>query len=391
MKYFFFILTTSLMILSFQNCGEGFDYRSEFSEQDTSIPDGYVLIEDMIVDKEMLVSQTLDGDKPVSLATDSSDVLQQGLKEIKTRLWPNGDLYYKFESSVTNKQKRRFREACRQISAFAPVRCIEAGSGRKVFLLVRTLKNEDTPFCGQGHIGFKKEQGVMSLRMNETCWELPQIVEHELMHCFGISHEHIRPDAVDHIVNLDPDGLGGYTGTVGYTIDSSLVDYMTQAYDYSSIMHYNSYLYGKKTLWKKDFALSDPNGEVKYQNYMSLTDHRTLYNLYKNSTNSKTWPTWNSVSQYISDNPVTFEVNCRSGSKNRLACVSLTGPIVDYQVLSASQCANHSKIGMKGSNTIWVEKGCNAKIRVKTKARFANSFQIEGVFKYTQKSVLKKY
>uniref|UniRef100_A0A1I7WN68 Metalloendopeptidase n=1 Tax=Heterorhabditis bacteriophora TaxID=37862 RepID=A0A1I7WN68_HETBA len=69
------------------------------------------------------------------------------------------------------------------------------------------------------------------------------IIWHEVMHAIGFEHEHQRPDRDSFIhvkySHVEPGQLGNFE-----KISSSEVDY-PDTYDYKSIMHYDSFAFGK--------------------------------------------------------------------------------------------------------------------------------------------------
>lgn len=373
----------STLFFGYQNCQQNAFKSNKDQDFFPGPPEGYVQLGDMYLPQHLVKSNTDDDtvDSPV----------MEGVSAKWVTLWPEGKLYYEFHPNVTAEERKRFREACVNVSAFAGVKCVNAGNVAPpppYVVKVMTL-DPGWRYCGSSAVGMNTGRGGQYLYMNRKCWMVPPIVEHEIMHAFGLAHEQHRPDRNDYIDVYDAET--GYSSNNISDILNVPLRLMTQTYDYESIMHYNSYLNGIKVFWKKGFDLSHPDGEILYQNYMSIRDHRSLYNLYKDSPFPKTNPTWSQYSAYRNSKPVTFQIRCKSAPMERRVCFEATGGNLSFEVINSnSACRSNTNIGQSG-RTVWIEKGCEAKLKITTNSVFTNVFQINGYEKYTQAKVIKTY
>lgn len=370
-----------IVLMPFQNCQQG-EFEAISTKMDPNhvpVPKGYTLSGDVIIPNHLLQD-----------SNDSSEA-QEGVAKKGVKLWPNGELIYSFSSDITKAQKSRFHKACDRLTRFAGIRCKPMPAGYqatyKPYIYVVNLPADHT-YCGWSWLGYSHPG--QNLAMNVDCWHIPQVIEHELMHAFGVSHEQTRPDRDLYVNYYDADT--GYAAGNNDIIKDPL-RLMTGVYDYESIMHYNSWLRGHKILWKKNYPLSDPRGEIKWQNYLSIRDHRTLYRLYKNSTLPKTSPTWAEYSAHRNSLPQVFKIRCQSKFNERRVCYEGSNGTTSYKVLSSNiQCQGYNGGGLgQTGNTIWLERGCEAFLKITTTSHFANVFQIRGYEKYTPKKVLKIY
>ncbi|XP_078589981.1 zinc metalloproteinase nas-7-like [Branchiostoma floridae x Branchiostoma japonicum] len=113
-------------------------------------------------------------------------------------------------------------------------------------------------FSPVGYYGY-----VNGISLARGCWT-KGIVIHEIMHSLGFYHEQSRPDRDDYVEIIWDNILIGK----GYNFkrqDASLIDSLGTSYDYRSIMHYGSNVfgrgYGKQTIKTKDASKQDMIGQ----------------------------------------------------------------------------------------------------------------------------------
>ncbi len=377
---------TSLFTLTllFQNCGDSLlsaGHSDQTQEQELSPQFELIQVDDMTIARPVTRSENT-GDKVVAM---------QGHSHYYTTLWDSGDLIYEFDSSVSPDQRNRFLRACEEVTAFAGVRCIER-SGQEIYIKIVT----DETGCGSSYLGqpyytednFPKGNGENTwdqyeakLKMSSACWQVPGITEHELLHAFGVNHEHQRYDRDEYVDLIDPNNPSNSYFKFQPPWEG-ISEIQTRRYDYESVMHYKSYMGNKRVLWKKGYDLSDPEGEIQYMNYMSQLDHRTLYRMYENrTTNRMRRPNLERYEEYIANHPVDFILNCTAESGKRVVCIELEEPFT-YEVLSKSKCQKGQSLGTT-DNILWIEDGCTASVRVTTHSRFTPVFQFNGYYSYT--------
>ena len=205
---------------------------------------------------------------------DSSNENEAGLRGVKksnVRLWRNGIIHYQFSPGVTQARRQMFVQACEEMSEFASVKCIPRSSERDHIYVQNTTRN----ICGSSFLGRRGGRQDFTIK----CWGF-RTIQHELMHAFGLSHEHNRMDRDDYITinwqNITP-GLEHNYLKISIANTSHVLNY----YDFDSIMQYDSFggtSNGGIVMYRTDLG---PNrGRLRRSNVMSFGDHYILYALY---------------------------------------------------------------------------------------------------------------
>ncbi len=356
-------------IFLYQNCGGSFEANNDLSAGTTGtelkIPNGYILIDDMIVKKS-------------SMKRGEVNAQGIGVFDKYGKPWPKGRLFYKFDSSVTPEQRKIFLKNCEELGTFAAVSCVEGeGYDGGQHILVRT-QITDEKWCGRATLGMEYPGQVYV--MNSRCWKIPHVAAHELMHAFGVHHEQTRPDR-DEYLTWDWEAVDrtGYSRTNFDMWENP--SHTTNKYDYNSIMHYTSKLNGEIIFWKKGMAKSNFNSKIYWPNFPSLHDHRTLQLMYGGK-----WPTQAAYNEVYDKKQAFFDIRCGSGSKKRRLCFRASGE-VKIVYMGGNNCGEPTRCESRnrssslplcrfnkwghddGKSRIWVEKGCNARFRIWTKAK----------------------
>jgi len=145
-------------------------------------------------------------------------------------LWPNGEVYYRFNESVSEDLKTFFNSAIGEFKKHnIPIIWIHDHSKEKTSYVMILSDNTSNPWSYVGHIGAEQELNLpypnypsgSPLRL--TC------ILHEMCHTVGLEHEHNRPDSDSHIT------LTCDTTDINY---SKEMKFAFGHYDYYSIMHY---------------------------------------------------------------------------------------------------------------------------------------------------------
>lgn len=150
--------------------------------------------------------------------------------------WPNGQVYYTFDSSVTTSSRQAVRRAMDELEAAANLRFVQASSyaGRTVL----KFKNHSSR-------NYVTQIGMMPnvnpfLTMYQPVYIQSWshgILLHEIMHTLGYHHEQNRPDRDNYVrINwscINSDWKDQYKKVDGAKTYS--------AYDFESVMHYSSY------------------------------------------------------------------------------------------------------------------------------------------------------
>lgn len=196
----------------------------------------------------------------------------KGIKKVGVRLWPNGIIRYQFASNVSESQRRLFLNSCAGMGEYADVQCLPRRSQDQNYVIVQGTSDN---VCGSSYLGVYGGGQPLKIR----CWR-SRTIQHELMHAFGMTHEHNRIDRDNYIQvvwnNIDPAiqyafrkiSAGGASHTLSY-------------YDFDSLLHYDSRsgsANGGIVMYRKD--LGPNNGFITQSNVMSYGDHYFLYALY---------------------------------------------------------------------------------------------------------------
>ena len=205
----------------------------------------------------------------------AESLTERGLHESKARLWKNGIIPLKFDGKLTMDQQEEFLNLCNEMGEFADVGCRIKNRKDRDYVQV-LLSNANS--CGSSHVGRKGGRQDLKIR----CWR-PRTIQHELMHAFGLAHEHNRFDRDDHIV-IQWENLKFFSRFSYTKINLNNTGKYLKNYDFKSIMHYDSRSgskNGKMVFYRK--SLGPKNGYVKQSNVMSRGDHYILYALYGGS------------------------------------------------------------------------------------------------------------
>lgn len=204
------------------------------------------------------------------VAESSQELTSKGFTQKTARRWTDGIIRYQFGSGISSYEQQQFLGWCQEMGEYAKVQCLpKRSSDRDYIMITKTSEN----ICGSSFVGRFGGEQPLKIR----CW-VRRTVQHELLHAFGLPHEHNRHDRDDYIQmvweNLDP-RLGSYFKKVN--IDS--VSLYLRSYDYDSVLHYESRAGSKNGLpvfYRKD----RPGATVNLKDRMSFGDHYTLYAMY---------------------------------------------------------------------------------------------------------------
>jgi len=215
---------------------------------------------DMIVESEWVLD-------PEQESSEDGISSQYVLKTV--RPWVNGILRYQFSKNINQRERQEFLSYCSGMGEFADVKCLPKRQKDKDFIFIEKT-NENV--CGLSYLGRAGGQQPLKIR----CWRR-RTIQHELMHAFGVAHEHNRMDRDDYISiiweNLDDRFRSQY-----YKVKLDQVALYLNYYDFDSILHYDSYSGSKNG--KIVFYRRENKSTVKQTESMSFGDHYTLYALY---------------------------------------------------------------------------------------------------------------
>ncbi|CAJ0568514.1 unnamed protein product, partial [Mesorhabditis spiculigera] len=154
-------------------------------------------------------------------------------KESAHNRWINNIVPYAVSPQYTSQQKQIIRSSLRGMEKISCFRFVERKSEKDYVFIVPL----DGCYSYVGRIG-----GGQLMSLSPDCLA-DFIIWHEMMHAIGFEHEHQRPDRDNHLTvkyeNVIPAQMVNFE-----KIRANEVDYPDK-YDYSSLMHYDSYAFGK--------------------------------------------------------------------------------------------------------------------------------------------------
>jgi hypothetical protein len=222
----------------------------------------WVQVGDMFVPPDILVDEDHE-----------EGILSRGFKKNSVRPWRNGIIRYVFASNVSQSRRNQFLQACFEMGEFADVECLPRRSQDRDYIVVQHTNQSN--ICGSSYLG--RYGGAQALKIR--CWR-SRTLQHELMHAFGISHEHNRYDRDDYITIRWENIIPGLEHN-WRKVRQSQTSHITGGYDFESIMQYDSFGGSKNggiVLYRT--SLGPHRGRIRQSNEMSYGDHLILYSIY---------------------------------------------------------------------------------------------------------------
>jgi hypothetical protein len=172
------------------SCG---DFDSNTTSRSLILQSGDVLVDDMILDPNLIDDEDLKNYMPEVYLELYSQPKALAVIQTEVKTWPNGQVYFLFDKSVSEQSQRTILEVCNSFSNFAKIRCSETPSKNTHSVFVTTA---NTPCSGYANLGYRPNQ-TQILHLNISCSQTllrEWLIPHELLHVLGIIHEHQHPD-----------------------------------------------------------------------------------------------------------------------------------------------------------------------------------------------------
>lgn len=144
-------------------------------------------------------------------------------------LWPNRQVHYTFDSSVSSGLQANIRTAMNTIERQTCLRFFHRSSQRN-YILFTSHSNDG---CSS-HVGL--QGGSQEVTLGPGCNNIGIII-HEIGHALGLWHEQSRPDRDNFVRILNSNIQSGKESNFAKR-NSHEVDYHGTTYDYGSVMHY---------------------------------------------------------------------------------------------------------------------------------------------------------
>lgn len=282
-----------LVIIGFQNCGEGFDVESADLESlcvPNNLNKNEVLAGDMILDTDSILSKGGRSNK------NDGQQAATGFTIYQSTYWKDGIIPVEFNLTHPNKAARKqlFLEVCAEWGKHAYIECIPR-TNETNYLYVHDTNNA----CNT-HVGAGKNGGKRSFNFGlDWCWEWRPVL-HDFGHVLGLMHEHQRPDRDSYVTiieeNIDP--------ASAYVYDKFQTTETQSAYDFHSVMHYHPYAFSKAP----NLAVMVP--KPAYQNKFSIMGKYTNLSQLDIETIQKMYPVEGTPEPTPTPTPVQ-KANCK--------------------------------------------------------------------------------
>jgi hypothetical protein len=221
-------------------------FHSSFARaQDLEIPEGYVLVDDLVLPQEVVF-----GDATYSATA-----------------WTGGVVPYAFDANVTTAQQLVAIDAMAEWAAAANVVFIPRTTEANWI----KFKDATTNSSFVGMIGGSQTINVFN-------WNFRFIVCHEICHALGFWHEQQRPDRNTFVTintaNITPSAIGNFNISTGATTFG--------AYDFDSVMHYGQFAFSSNG--QPTITVLPPNqsfqGSIGQRQHLSVLDASGAASIY---------------------------------------------------------------------------------------------------------------
>lgn len=183
---------------------------------------------------------------------------------ISSKLWPQATIYYRYDSSITEKLQQAIEEAMAIWSNATCLRFEESNSSDD-YVLFYSFPNEE--YCASDTIG--RKGGQQRAILGYSCHSIGSIL-YTLGQIFGLIAENNRPDRDGYIRILYDNIEEGQEDN--FEIGDLTIGYQGVSYDFASIMHFSALAYsqnGKDTIEITNYTAQ---GYPNLGNRLNLTE-----------------------------------------------------------------------------------------------------------------------
>ena len=242
------------------------------------------------------------------------------------RVWPNGVVPYRLNSSLSDSAIEKVRDAVAHWNSFESVTLVERTSANaSAYPDYIDFVYEDR--CASW-IGYQNN-GAQSIYTGDKCSTGTLI--HEIGHALGLLHEHTRSDR-DQYVQIHWDRIQ-QNMEVNFEVMAGSI--LLGDYDYNSIMHYGEYFFSSNGLPTIQ-PTQQTNAVIGQRIETSQGDRDSVATLYRSNLALSI----NNASQPASGQPVELQLQATNVSQNGANTLSIQLPLQsDSHLLSYSSTA----------------------------------------------------
>lgn len=240
-KSLLFIAVIFSYLTLFQNCGGGLEPKPIASSTNTSklsTDSNRLRVGDLTLEKSRITQSSVNQQQTTTNLISSSGSISssnnsgyQSISYYQIKLWPNGELIYKFDPSLSVREKDLFNNACAswELETQGLLKCValSSGSSQNTGYLLVSFTNT-TPDCSVD-LGVASDIGKMVL--TEGCANSTKVL-HLIGHAFGLIDQQLRPDRDEYVkVPTSGEEAANFIQFRGLNLSPA-------TYDFASIMNH---------------------------------------------------------------------------------------------------------------------------------------------------------
>jgi hypothetical protein len=243
-KSLLFIFTIFTYLALYQNCGGGMHPITPPSTGSTtklSVDFNRLKVGDIALEKSRISQQSQTQQQTTTITSiisggggsgSSTNTNYSDISYYQIKPWPNAELVYKFDISLTSREKDLFKSACStwEEESGGLLKCVSFGSEESStasYLLV-SFSTSSTLDC---YTDLGVASGVNKMVLTEGCTSSNKVL-HLVGHAFGFIDQQLRPDRNEY-VKVPTSGV-----EASYFLQFKGINQNLPAYDFASIMNH---------------------------------------------------------------------------------------------------------------------------------------------------------